>query len=54
MCRVGIVAHNESNDCSVYMLRWENIHEEGPAKHISTECTLEVANKRTSALYAFP
>ena len=32
----------------------ENIHEEGPAKHISTECTLGVANKRTSALYAFP
>ena len=22
MCRVGIVAHNEGNDCSVYMLRW--------------------------------
>ena len=32
----------------------ESIHEEEPAKHISTECTLEVANKRTSALYAFP
>ena len=32
----------------------ESIHEEEPAKHISTGCTLEVANKRTSALYAFP
>ena len=32
----------------------ENIQEEGPAKHLSTECTLEVANKRTFALYALP
>ena len=32
----------------------ESIHEEGPAKHISTECTPEVAYKRTSALYAVP
>ena len=51
MCRVGII---RVTIVGYTCCDEKSVHEEGPAKHISTECTLDVANKRTSALYAFP